>query len=201
MLTNSLKSTQRQCGFSMIEVLVSVVVLSVGLLGLAGLQAASLKANAGAYERSQASVLAQDMLDRMQSNFVGVQTGQYNDMKYLANTPPTAPSCYDAVNNTTPCTNAADLAQLDAFQWANELALKLPSGTGLVTNGKDTGVNGDNSQYIVLVSWDDRSGTGNNSTNVCAAGASTVLNAAIKDKINASEISGSRYCLIVNSQF
>ena len=198
MLTNSLKSTQRQYGFSMIEVLVSVVVLSVGLLGLAGLQAASLKANAGAYERSQASVLAQDMLDRMQSNFVGVQTGRYNDMKYVTATPPTAPSCF--LSNVA-CTNASDLAQLDAFQWANELAQKLPSGTGLVTNGKDTGVNGDNSQYIVLVSWDDRSGTGNNSTNVCAAGASTVLNAAIKAKINASEISGSRYCLIVNSQF
>ena len=64
-MQNSYPSMQ---GFTLIEVLIAVLVLSIGLLGLASLQAASLKNNYGAYMRSQASILANDMADRIRSN-------------------------------------------------------------------------------------------------------------------------------------
>jgi type IV pilus assembly protein PilV len=60
----------RQTGMTLIEVLVTLVLVSVGLLGVAGLQLASLKTNQEAYARSQASVLAADILDRMRANGV-----------------------------------------------------------------------------------------------------------------------------------
>lgn len=59
-------------GFSLIEVLVAIVILAVGLLGLAGLQARSHQAEAESYQRSQALVLLKDMTDRMQSNKVNL---------------------------------------------------------------------------------------------------------------------------------
>ena len=61
-------------GFTLIEVLIAMLVLAVGLLGLAGLQATSLKNNQSAYNRSQATQLAYDMADRMRANVAGVAT-------------------------------------------------------------------------------------------------------------------------------
>lgn len=55
-------------GFTLIEILVTVIVLSIGLLGLAGLQAVSLKFNSTAYQRSQATILIYDMVERMRAN-------------------------------------------------------------------------------------------------------------------------------------
>jgi type IV pilus modification protein PilV len=57
-----------QHGFTLVEVLVTVVILAVGLLGLAGLQAVSMRNNHSAYERTQAVQLAYDMADRVRAN-------------------------------------------------------------------------------------------------------------------------------------
>lgn len=58
----------RQQGFTLLEVLVAMLVLSIGLLGLAGLMASSLRNNQSAYYRSQATWLAYDVIDRMRTN-------------------------------------------------------------------------------------------------------------------------------------
>lgn len=196
MATHKLPNKQMQHGFSMLEILVSVVVISIGLLGLAGLQATSLKANAGAYERTQASILAQDILDRMQANFVGVQAGDYNLIAYDPTR--TTPSCASA---TPPvCTNSADRADLDAIEWFEQLAARLPSGTGLVTNGKAAGVSGEDTQFLVVVSWDDRSKTGNTGTNNCTLSSNTAIATAMRTDI-ADNISSTKYCLMINTQF
>ncbi|MCK0506285.1 type IV pilus modification protein PilV [Aromatoleum anaerobium] len=68
-----------QRGATLIEVLVAVVVLSIGLLGLAGLQMTSLQSNHSAYMRSQASLLAYDLSDRMRANCEGVRGDAYAD--------------------------------------------------------------------------------------------------------------------------
>ncbi len=68
---------KRQNGASLLEVLVAIVVLSLGLLGLAGLQVASLQLNQGALQRSQATLLAYDILDRMRANKVDALAGDY----------------------------------------------------------------------------------------------------------------------------
>lgn len=58
----------QQRGFSLIEVLVTIVILLVGLLGLAGLQGRALSAQMEAYQRSQALVLLKDMAARINAN-------------------------------------------------------------------------------------------------------------------------------------
>lgn len=55
-------------GFSLLEVLVALLVLSIGLLGLALLQTTSLRMNTESYSRTQATILAYDIIDRMRVN-------------------------------------------------------------------------------------------------------------------------------------
>lgn len=57
-----------QKGTTLLEVLVSIVILSVGLLGYAGLQTLSMKNNTSAFQRSQATILSYDIIDRMRAN-------------------------------------------------------------------------------------------------------------------------------------
>jgi type IV pilus assembly protein PilV len=61
----SRRFTRRQAGVSMIEVLVSILIIVLGLLGLAGLQSHATLAEAEAFQRAQAITLVQDMVDRM----------------------------------------------------------------------------------------------------------------------------------------
>jgi len=64
-LTSQLSNSK---GFTLIEALIAVVILAIGLLGIAGLQATNLKNNQSAYNRSQATLLAYDMADRIRAN-------------------------------------------------------------------------------------------------------------------------------------
>jgi type IV pilus assembly protein PilV len=61
-------SIRRQRGLSLLEVLVAIVILSLGLLGMAGLQAASLRTSQGSFYRAQAAQFADDMAERMRAN-------------------------------------------------------------------------------------------------------------------------------------
>jgi type IV pilus assembly protein PilV len=141
------KNRQTMGGFTLIEVLVTMVVMAIGLLGLAGLQATSLKHNNSAYQRSQATFLAYEMLDRMRSNPLGIEANAY-DAVDTANLPGN-PSCI-----TSGCA-PADLADTDIEEWASKLAAALPSGRGTVTNASASA----NTPFTVTVMWDDeRSG-------------------------------------------
>ena len=60
-------------GFTLIEVLIALVILSVGLLGLAGLQIISLKNNQSTYARGQANLMAMDVIDRIRANPVSAK--------------------------------------------------------------------------------------------------------------------------------
>jgi type IV pilus assembly protein PilV len=76
--TQASRSPQAQTGMTLVEVLVTMVLISVGLLGVAALQMTSLKNNQESYVRSQAAMLAADMLDRMRSNQTGFNAGNYD---------------------------------------------------------------------------------------------------------------------------
>ena len=67
-MNTTLHRPDRISGFTLLEVLVALVILSIGLLGLAGLQAASLRYNHSSYLRSQATLIAYDIVDRMRAN-------------------------------------------------------------------------------------------------------------------------------------
>jgi type IV pilus assembly protein PilV len=143
-------------GFTLIEVLIAVVILAGGLLGLAGLQVATLKNNQSAYLRSQATQLAYDMSDRMRSNRLGTANGNYNNQSATSN------NC-----ETSSCT-PAQMAGYDLAQWNAALAAQLPSGSGVVcidstpndgTVASNACFNNGNS-YAIKIWWDDeRSGS------------------------------------------
>ena len=61
-----------QKGFTLVEILITIIVLSIGLLGLAGLQISGLRANMSSEARSKATVLANDIAERMRTNTLGV---------------------------------------------------------------------------------------------------------------------------------
>ena len=69
----------KQCGFSLIEVLISIVIIATGLLGLSGLQIASLKGTTNAHSRSVASLLVMGLSERMRANPLGVAGGFYDN--------------------------------------------------------------------------------------------------------------------------
>lgn len=68
-----------QRGSTLLEVLVSIVIIAFGLLGLAGLQATSVKSNLSAYQRSQATLLAYDLADRMRASRDNALAGDYDE--------------------------------------------------------------------------------------------------------------------------
>jgi len=118
----SLKMIKLQSGFTLLEILITAVILSIGLLGLAGMQVFGLRNNHSAYMRSQATLLAYDMADRMRANPVGFRDDSYNN--------PTATEHSGCVS-TTGC-SAAEMAEHDMFEWSNTLSNQLPSGSGVV---------------------------------------------------------------------
>jgi type IV pilus assembly protein PilV len=81
------RQPNKQNGFSLIEILVSVLVFGVGILGLGGLQVASLKGSNNAHYRTTATVLAMDLADRMRSNRDGVDKGLYGRAVTCGSTP------------------------------------------------------------------------------------------------------------------
>lgn len=98
-----------QKGFSLVEVLVAVVILSIGLLGLAGLQVTNLQFNKSAAQRSQATILAHDIIDRMRANRTQAEAGAYD--LALGAGPSGNSNC-----ESSPC-SSADLASYDKNQW------------------------------------------------------------------------------------
>lgn len=132
-----------QNGFTLIEVLITIIVLAMGLLGLAGMQAVAQRANHTAYLRSQAAMQAYDIADRMRANLPGVTAGAYNSISGIQ----IASNC-----ESTMCI-PTDMAKYDAQQWNTANAALFPSGQGTVVS------NGD-STFTITISWDDnRDGT------------------------------------------
>jgi type IV pilus assembly protein PilV len=72
-----MKFRHMQRGFTLVEALVALLVLSIGLLGVAGLQLSSLRANTSSAYRSQATFLAYDIADRMRANRQAALKGDY----------------------------------------------------------------------------------------------------------------------------
>lgn len=126
-------------GFTLLEVLVAIVVLSIGLLGLAGLQAAGLRNNNSAYLRTIATQQAYDIADRMRANRAAVIAGVYDSISGTG----TSPSCITAGCTTT------QMAQHDTYEWNTLNAALLPSGQGTVTRI------GTSNRFSVTVIWDD----------------------------------------------
>ena len=116
---NSIRSLRRRGGFSLIEVMIALLITSVGLLGLAALQVSAMKYNHNAYLRSQATFLAKDMTERMRANRTAALGGDY-DIAFGADAP-----------------GSGSLANDDVSAWIGSVGNALPGGQGAVTvNGR-----------------------------------------------------------------
>ncbi len=125
----SFTSNCSQHGFSLIEVLVALFVLSIGLLGLAGLQTLGLKFNTQSYQRTQAVLNAYDIVDRIRANAGGIAVAVYDDIGIDAAPPGSPPDC-----GAIACDNT-QMADYDIAQWKNSLAELLTQGKGTVCRG------------------------------------------------------------------
>jgi type IV pilus assembly protein PilV len=164
-------------GFSLIEVLVAIVVLSLGLLGMGALQTTGLAMTNSSLMRLKASYDAYELADRMRANqraFDPALTGYLTTVATanctLGVSGSLASDCGSPGSSCTP----QEIAQNDLCDWKNELALQLPAGQGTVcvdstpddgspTSPECDGIgptaNGVAALYAIKVWWnDDKSG-------------------------------------------
>lgn len=141
-------------GFTLIELLVAVVVLAIGLLGMAGLQTTGLSTNQSAYYRTQATNAIADIIDRMRANPTGVEAGNY-DLINTAGNIPSQQTCIAQPEGCTPQQLAAyDIREwtklfLDADGLGSDYRPLLPGATGTVerTAGSDN--------FTVQITWQE----------------------------------------------
>ncbi len=123
---------RRQGGTTLVEALAALLILSIGLLGVAGLQISALRANHGALLRSQATELAHDITDRMRANRTAALAGDYSIA--LGSTP-----------------SGTALSDIDLIAWKQTLGVVLPGGDGAVASAGNL--------VTVTIQWSDRLGT------------------------------------------
>ncbi|MFQ6023932.1 MAG: type IV pilus modification protein PilV, partial [Acidiferrobacterales bacterium] len=133
------------------EVLVALLILSIGLLGLAALQTAGLRFNTQSYQRTQAVLNAYDIIDRIRANPGGMNASNYDDID-LAYTA----SGTDCMGAT--CTTA-QMADYDIGQWKASLTAVLSQGQGgicrgtLTVNPYNCTVDATATQFMVGITW------------------------------------------------
>ncbi|MGM0517416.1 MAG: type IV pilus modification protein PilV [Pseudomonadota bacterium] len=110
-------------GFSLVEVLVALVVLSIGVLGVAALHATALKNNSSSYVRSQMTLAAYDLADRMRANRQAALDGEYDAISGAE---------HAACEGAAPGCTAKEMAEHDVWAWKDHLTDIVPDATGIV---------------------------------------------------------------------
>lgn len=124
-----------QRGITLVEILVTVVIISVGLLGVAALHVRSLQNGQDAHIRSQATAFASDIIDRMRANPTVAKSGGYNI----------------AMGAAIP-TSITGLARTDLTTWRAELAAAMPNGTASISSAPVAG----QQVFTVVIQWGQR---------------------------------------------
>jgi type IV pilus assembly protein PilV len=134
MQLKSRTKSAHQAGFNMVEVLVTLAILSVGLLGVAALQSIGIRFNQQSYQRTQAVFQAYDILDRMRANWkcVDASPACAYDNVVIGTIPGSPPICLGAT--ATPCT-PAQMATSDVAQWNTANAQMISAGRGAICRG------------------------------------------------------------------
>jgi type IV pilus assembly protein PilV len=144
---------RHQTGAALIEALVAILILSIGVLGMVGMQSASIRYEQNSWARAAVSSLVGDISDRIRANpgsanDAYVYSATYANERDAINTN----SSYFSVGTeclTTTCT-PAQLATYDVARWRENLNKLVPGSVGIVTGTRD-------SAYNVTVAWFDKS--------------------------------------------
>jgi type IV pilus assembly protein PilV len=129
-----------QRGMTMLEILIAVMVLSVGLLGVAGLQTTNLRNSQSAHQRTMAVLLASGMAERIRANRTVALAGGFTLAKTCA-----------------PLSSTSSIQQLEQKTWIDEVRASL--GSVATTCGEVTYSAGTRT-YTVIVYWDDSKALG-----------------------------------------
>ena len=127
----SQSTCRKQTGFSLLEVLIAFIILSLGLLGAVGMQAAAMQSNKETRNQTMATSFARELADKMRGNHaIAIKTtaadnpylksATLNDSSTLAFTAP-AENCF-----LTACSTATAVATWDIAEWQNRLQNSLP---------------------------------------------------------------------------
>ena len=165
-------------GFSLVEVLVSIVVLSFGLLGMVGMQAAALQSNRDSRAQSAAVFLARELAETVRGNkSEGIKLTANNPYVGAFSSPlaVAAPSyCLNVAPGTTACTGSGDVANAQMTEWLNRVDAELPGARVAVCFDSDPfdsagrprwACNGSGDILVVKMGWTrgstDKSKSGN----------------------------------------
>jgi type IV pilus assembly protein PilV len=135
-----------QRGFSMLEILITLVIIATALLGTAGLQIYAMRMNQSGQFRTQAVFLASDIAERMEANKAAAVAGNY--AVAAASTPSVA-----GTDCATAACDATNLAAFDVSQWEATISTLLPQSSWQITQTTA----GNPSTYDIVISWTDRS--------------------------------------------
>lgn len=130
----------RQSGFTLIEILISLIVLAVGFLGLAALQTGSIQGTQNTYYRTQADMLANDLAERMRANRLGAANSDY---AFGGGSPPPDAGC----DGGEDC-DESEIADDDLNEWVTWVQDTLPGGDARVEQAGP--------YWVIRVMWDER---------------------------------------------
>ena len=140
-----MKTHARQLGFTMVEVLVALVVLAIGLLGIAALYLNSLQAGRTAIYRTEAVALAADLADRVRMNrsAQNAYAAAFTDVEVPVSACETTGGCTDV-----------ELATTDLSSWKQAITERLPEGEGQVLVTPPVAA-GEPTSYVITVRWSE----------------------------------------------
>jgi type IV pilus assembly protein PilV len=143
---------RRSAGFSLIEVLVSMFIVSMGILALAGLLQAATRYGKMSELRSMATLLANDIADRIRANPAGAALGSSGYDLAAPGYPSTLVTARAPCSSATPCL-PSDLARADLAAWTSRLRAVLPRGSAYVKYHAGTATS--KGSVDVWVGWTD----------------------------------------------
>lgn len=133
----------RESGFTLVEVLIALVIMSIGMLGIAALYLESLRSSRTALLRTQAVTLAADMADRIRANrYISVGAGKYDPSLVTA---ASVAACETAGSTCS----AANMYANDLYRWQQQVTATLPESTAAVNFAIVNSV----PIYTITISW------------------------------------------------
>lgn len=166
-VVNSGSNITLQQGASLLEVLIAVLIVAIGLLGLAGLQTAGFNNTHISYLRSIASIHTENMAELMRANTAAVSSNIYTagadassiDYDAIDLEADLSPDCRTRFTGGGVC-QPAEQALADAYFWRRNIARTLPGGVGNVicndSDASDTDPCTDGSPMTIYVSWQEQ---------------------------------------------
>ena len=137
-----------QQGITLLEVLVTLLIIAIGLLGMLGMQAKSLSSHKDSFDRKAAVELLSQMTERMRSNHLGFMSGKYTSQLAIGGAIQVAPVC----GSNVAC-SASDIALADLSQWQGMIRTRLIDSAASISPNSAPGSGAISSR--VTIAWKD----------------------------------------------